>query len=61
MKLSTDFSLDERSPNSRKSHSGGLLQVGHHLVQQWYRRQPMIALSSGQPRNVLRDMRGKVW
>ena len=76
VKLSTDFSLDERSPNSRKSHSGGLLQVGHHLVQHWCRRQPVMALSSGEAElyssvcglnrmlglvNVLREMRGKVW
>ena len=75
VKLTTgsDWANEART---RKSHSGGLLQIGHHLVQHWCRRQPVIALSSGEAElyssvcgltrmlglvNVLREMRGKTW
>ena len=33
---------------SRKSHSGGALLAGGHLLQHWCRRQPVVALSSGE-------------
>ena len=33
---------------SRRSHSGGTLQLGNHLIAAWSRVQPRIALSSGE-------------
>ena len=72
MKLTTDsdWANEARTPIM---HSGGLLQVGHHLVQHWCRRQP-VTLSSGKAElycsacgltrmlvNVLREMRGQLW
>ena len=47
VKLATDSDWANEA-RTRKSHSGGMLQVGHHLVQHWCRRQPVIALSSGE-------------
>ena len=61
---------------SRKSHSGGALLAGGHLLQHWCRRQPVVALSSGEAEvysaecglsrligvsNVLKEMRGECW
>ena len=61
---------------SRKSHSGGVIQLGTHLLHHWCRRQPVIALSSGEAElysavcgltraigilNVGREMFGKEW
>ena len=75
MKLTMDSDCANEA-RTRKSHSQGMLQVGHHLVQHWCRRQPVIALSReeaelyssvcGLPRmlglvNVLRKMRGQMW
>ena len=75
VKLTTDSDWANEA-RTRKSHSGGLLQVGHHLVQHWCRRQPVIALSSGEAElyssvcgltrmlglvNVVREMRGQMW
>ena len=33
---------------SRRSNSGGTLQLGNHLIAAWIRVQPRIALSSGE-------------
>ena len=75
VKLTTDSDWANEA-RTRKSHSGGLLQIGHHLVQHWCRRQPVIALSSGEAElyssvcgltrmlglvNVLREIQGKTW
>ena len=75
VKLTTDSDWANEA-RTRKSHSGGMLQVGHHLVQHWCRRQPVIALSSGEAElyssvcgltrmlglvNFLREMRGQMW
>ena len=75
VKLTTDSDWVNEA-RTRKSHSRGMLQVGHHLVQHWCRRQTMIALSSGEAElyssvcgltrmlglvNVLREMRGQMW
>ena len=75
VKLTTDSDWANEA-RTRKSHSGGMLQIGHHLVQHWCRRQPVIALSSGEAElyssvcgltrmlglvNVLREMRGQMW
>ena len=61
---------------SRKSHSGGALLAGGHLLQHWCRRQPVVALSSGEGEvysavcglsrligvsNVLKEMRSECW
>ena len=61
---------------SRKSHSGGVLLAGGHLLQHWCRRQPVVALSSGEAEvysgvcgltrligisNILKEMRGECW
>ena len=61
---------------SRKSHSGGALLAGGHLLQHWCRRQPVVALSSGEAEvysavcglsrlsgvsNVLKEMRCECW
>ena len=54
---------------SRKSHSGGALLAGGHLLRHWCRRQPVVALSSGEAEvcsamctsNVLKEMRGECW
>ena len=61
---------------SRMSHSGGALLAGGHLLQHWCRRQPVVALSSGEAEvysavyglsrligvsNVLKEMRSECW
>ena len=72
LRLLTDWANEAKS---RKSHSGALLARGH-LLQHWCRRQPVVALSSGEAEvhsavcglskltgvsNVLKEMRGECW
>lgn len=75
MKLFTDsdWANDHRT---RKSHSGGVIFAGRHLVGHWSRIQPVIALSSGEAElyasvtgmsrfvglvNLARELRGETW
>ena len=41
----SDWANDSRS---RRSHSGGVIQIGNHLISHWCRIQGIIALSSGE-------------
>ena len=69
----SDWANDTRT---RKSHSGGAILCGGHLLQHWSRIQPVIALSSGEAElyssvcglsrfaglvNLLRELRGEEW
>ena len=69
----SDWANDSRT---RKSHSGGAIMIGTHMVAHWSRIQPVVALSSGEAElyacvaglsrflgvvNMLRDIRGQDW
>ena len=69
----SDWANDARS---RKSHSGGVIKLGGHLISHWSRIQPVIALSSGEAElysgvtgmsrflglvHLARDLRGNDW
>ena len=75
LKLQTDSDWANDS-RTRKSHSGGVIMCGDHLLQHWSRIQPVIALSSGEAElyssvcglsrfagllNLLRELRGETW
>ena len=75
LKLPTDADWANEA-TTRKSHSGGVLLLGSHLVHHWCRRQPVIALSSGEAEfysavcgltralgilNVGRELHGDAW
>ena len=75
LKLYTDSDW-ANCKTTRKSHSGGALFVGQHLVSHWCRIQPTIALSSGEAEvyssckglsnsigvwNTLRELNGPAW
>ena len=73
LQTDSDWATDSRT---RKSHSGGVIMCGGHLLQHWSRIQPVIALSSGEAElyssvcglsriayilNLLRELRGEEW
>ncbi len=77
LKLRVQTDLDwANDTRTRKSHSGGAILCGGHLLHQWSRIQPVIALSSGEAElyssvcglsrfaglvNLLRELRGEEW
>ena len=73
LQTDSDWANDARS---RKSHSGGIIKLGGHLLAHWSRIQPVIALSSGEAElyasvagmsrflglvHLLRELRGDAW